>query len=118
MDGSSHRQRTRDATRPWTHDRVLVGPESGQEHVVCELSAQTFGDLAQDVVAGRIAKRLVDLLEPIEAHKQDGRSTLVRAVAEDVRCGLLDELDAAGQARQLVDMRKVLDHFRLENSPR
>ena len=52
------------------HDRVLVAAEPADGRVLVERGADAAGDEAQHFVAGVVAERLVDVLEPVEVHQQ------------------------------------------------
>ena len=53
-------------------DRELVATESGDGVGGPHARAQTLGDRAQELVAGRVTEAVVDVLEPVEVDEQHG----------------------------------------------
>ena len=52
------------------HDRELVAPEPGERVLLAQQRAQARADLAQHLIAGVVAERVVELLEPVEVDEQ------------------------------------------------
>ena len=65
------------------HDeRELVAPESGNSRPAAARADEALGDLAQQPVAGVVAKGVVDLLETVEVEQGDAALPVsVRALA-------------------------------------
>ena len=55
------------------HDRELVAAVAGHEIVGADGLAQREPDAAEDLVAGQMALALVDLLEVVQVHEDDGQ---------------------------------------------
>ena len=71
--------------------------------------AQLLRHLAQHIVADRMAKHVVDLLEAIEVDAQHGERFFTQLGGIDGAGEMLDEVGAIGQIRQGIVMRQMLD---------
>ena len=57
--------------------RELVAAEAGEHVGLAQAAAQQLGDAAQELVAGAVAERVVDVLEVVEVEHQDGAAGAV-----------------------------------------
>ena len=85
-------------------DPELVAAEPGQHPAGRHRSRRRRADLAHQLVAGAVAKGVVDRLEAVEV---DHQHVLVLAAAGEARGQLLDEAGAVEDARQIVVARGV-----------
>ena len=67
------------------HDRELVAAEPRERVVVAQQLLQPRADLAQHLVAGVVAERVVELLEAVEVDQQQRELVAVRAARLDRR---------------------------------
>ena len=63
------------ATRLGHEHGELVAAEPGDRVVLAQSLSEAPSDLSQHLVAGRVAERVVDLLEPIQVHYEHGQLT-------------------------------------------
>ena len=103
------------------HRGILVGTDVAQEHdelvaaeprdVVLRAHdlAQARCDRAQQAIAGRMAERVVDLLELIEVDEQQRRQVRPVVRIRELALDFVLEADPVGQPGQLVEAREVID---------
>ena len=70
---------------------------------------RVIGHRAQQLVAARMAERVVDLLELIEVDEQQRRQLLGVALARQQPSDLVAEIDAVGQRGEFVVARQMGD---------
>ncbi len=80
-------------------DAELVATEAGEQLAIAEQGADALGRQLQHLVAGRMAKQIVDLLEAIEVEAQH-RNLAVGVQPRDALVELFMEHAAIGQAGQ------------------
>ena len=86
----------------------LVAAEARHQSSGADRATQPIGRGAQQLIADRVAERVVDLLELVEVDEQQRRVDVVGLGGEDRR-GALAELDAVGQSGQRVEAREFVD---------
>ena len=90
------------AARQRLQDRVLVVAEAGQQRVGAQPGLQASRDLAQDLVAGAVPERVVDLLEGVDVEQQHRDGAGGGAAGAQRLRGALAKERAVGQAGELV----------------
>ena len=96
-------------------DRELVAAHARDRIGLAHQRAQAAGGILQQLVAGRVAQRVVDVLEVIEIEQMDGH----HVAALDARQRLLEllvEQHAVGKAGERIVQRHVRD-LRLRTAP-
>ncbi len=68
---------------------------------------QPLGDMAKQLVASSMAKRVVDLLEPVEIEHDQGAGTLGTAEARQRRIDPLRHAVAIGQPGERIELREA-----------
>ena len=87
----------------------LVAAEAGHEIFRPQHGAQAIGDGAEQVVAARMAQRVVDLLELIEVDEQQRREMALPVRHLQQPLDLVAEIDPVGQLRELVIAGQMAD---------
>ena len=94
---------------PVDQDRELVAAEAGggvhRAHAVLQAAAH----LLQDLVAGVVAERVVDVLEVVHVHEQDGHRHVLAALGGERVTDAVAEQGAVGQAGEDVVEGLVLE---------
>ena len=93
---------------PNLHDGELVAAHAGDRVGLAHQRAQPIGDHLQELVAGGMAERVVDVLEVVEVEHVGGDHLAALGAGERVLEPLVQQ-DAVGQARQRVVQRHVRD---------
>ncbi len=95
--------------QPGEEHRELVAAEPGDEVLGPGDPVETVPDLDQELVTDVVAQPVVDVLEAVEVHEQEGGVALLRLGADPGQCGghqvavgQAGEGIAAGLALQLV----------------
>ena len=86
--------------------RELVAAEPRERVVVAHAGAEPRPDLAQHLVAGMVAQRVVELLEAVEVDEQERELVAAR----DRRLEAVEQVPAVAQAGQVVGQRLALAH--------
>ena len=89
------------------HDE-LVAAEPADLAAIAGDVGQAVADFDQQLVAGRMTERVVDVLEAVEVEQRD-RGRLLAAVAGQQASQLLLQGQAVGQAGELVIVRDALE---------
>ena len=90
------------------HDGELVAAEARQRVVGAQQLREPRPDLLQDLVAGVMAQRVVELLEAVEVDQQQRELAAVLARGTDRGMESLHEVPSIGEARQVVGERLLL----------
>ena len=110
VNGSASRLSMASTSSPTTQ-RIAASGNDDDEFVAAEtadLAAiagdldQTLADLDQELIAGRVTERIVDVLEAVEIEQRDCGGI---AVAAQQSAQLLLQREAVGQAGELVVVR-------------
>ena len=88
------------------HDELVAAEPARPSRRSPATSDQALADLDQQLVAGRVAERVVDVLEAVEIEQRD-RGRLGAAVAGEQASQLLLQRQAVGQPGQLIVMREL-----------
>ena len=89
--------------------RELVAAEARDRVALADVLLDPLGDLAQQLVADRVAERVVDDLEAVEVEEEDGQPLVVPVgLGHGERQAVVEE-QAVGQVRQRVVEGEVLD---------
>ena len=104
--GGAHRPREVCAGQD---ERELVAADAAGELAAARDAAQARADLREHLVAGDVAVRVVQLLEPVEVHDRDGERRALAIRARDLAGQPLLERAAVGEARQRVGRRAPLE---------
>jgi hypothetical protein len=80
-------------------DRELVAAQPRERVVLAQQLLQPRADLAQHLVAGVVAERVVELLEAVEVDQQQGELVAVGAARLDRRVQRVDQVAAVAEAR-------------------
>ncbi len=91
------------------HDDEFVPAEAGDEVGVAHDRAQAIGHRAEQLVALRMAKRVVHLLELVEVDEQDGAALALLMRLHEHAHDLLAEIGAVRQLGERVVTREVPD---------
>ena len=83
-------------------DGELVAADAGDQVVAAQGAGEALGHVADELVADRVAERVVDVLEMIEIDVEDGRRRAALAHLLDRRFEPLAEIDAVGQAAERI----------------
>ena len=86
-------------------DRELVAAEARERVVVAQELLQARADLAQDLVAGVVAERVVELLEAVEVDQQQRELAVARGRGGDRRVQRVDEMAAVAEPGEVVGAR-------------
>ena len=89
-------------------DRELVAAQPRQRVVLAQQLLQPRADLAQHLVAGVVAERVVELLEAVEVDQQQRELVAVRAARLDRRVQRVDQVAAVAEAGEVVGHRLLL----------
>ena len=89
--------------------RELVAADAGEHVAVAEDAAQCLADAREQLVAGCVPERVVDLLEPVEVEQQQRSGAPVPARPADLALELLLEAPAAEQPGQCVPVGDLLE---------
>ena len=96
-------------SRAFGHDHgELVAAEAGEERAL-ERRAQALRDRAQEPVAGRMTEDVVDLLEPVEIHEQNGEALVRFRRPFEHRGEALIECRPVGQIGERIVMSQPRD---------
>ena len=93
-------------------DREFVAAPTGDKVAWLHQRLQPMGNLDQQLVAARVAKAVVDLLEIVEIEKQHIRARGVVGMRAQRRRQLFFETAAIGQLGDGIDPRHALDRAR------
>ncbi len=74
---------------------------------------QALSDAAQDVVAGRVPERVVDALEVVKVHEQEGDASRLAPLPREGALEVIAQQDAVGEAGQRI-VERVVDESRLQ----
>ena len=97
-------------------DRELVAAEARERVVVAQELLQARADLAQHLVAGVVAERVVELLEAVEVDQQQRQLAVALGRGRDRGVQRVDEVAAVAEAGEVVGARlraavaQALDH--------
>jgi hypothetical protein len=106
-EGPGERLEKTDVHRAGKHRLELIAAQSADLAMVAHHRFQPLGDLAQQSVADRVAKRVVDILEPVEVDEEQRTAFLsARRVAKRF-VERLPHQRAVGQASQRVEPREA-----------
>ncbi len=94
-------------------DAELVAAQPGDRVALTEALLEPETDLLQQLVAARMAERVIDLLEAVEVHDHHGRGHVVAAGRGERVTDAVVEERAVGQVRERVVERLVLVHLGL-----
>ena len=94
-------------------DAELVAAQPRDRVALTEALREPEADLLQQLVAARMAERVVDLLEAVEVHDHHGRGHVVAARRGERLTDAVVEERAVGQVRERVVERLVLVDLRL-----
>ena len=94
-------------------DRELVAALAAHDVALPNRSGQALRDAAQDVVAHRVAERVVDPLEVVEVHEQQGDAARLASLASERPLEVIAQQDAVGEAGQRI-VQRVVDQLGLE----
>ena len=83
-------------------DREFVAAEPGDQVVAAQGAGEPLGDAADQLVADRMAERIVDVLEMVEIDVEHGRGRTALAHLLDHRLEPLAEKDAVGQPAERI----------------
>jgi hypothetical protein len=89
------------------HDGEFVAAEARDRVAVAHMRAQARAGRLEHAVAGRVAHRIVDVLEAVEVEEQNRDAAAVAARAHDGVAQALAEQRAVGQSGQRVVVREV-----------
>ena len=101
------RQQRRDGRSRRGDDGEFVAADAGDEVVVAHGVGQPLRHRADQLVADRMAERVVDVLEVVEVDIEHGRRRAALAHVRDHRLEALAEKDAVGQAAERIVQRKM-----------
>ena len=90
------------------HDE-LVAPEARHGIRIADRLREAARQRLQDFVAGGVAERVIDVLEPVEIHEQERDGTIVASRERDRMIEPLEERGPVVQARQRIEPRKPAD---------
>ena len=107
-DALEHRQHAVGLVEIGQQQAELVAAEAGERVRVADRAADALGDLDQQLVAGGVAERIVDLLEAVEVHQQDRQLGVVAPRVADRLADALAEQDPVGQPGERIVQRLVL----------
>ena len=94
------------------HDRKFVAAQTAHHLMVAHQRLQPRRNLREQLVAGHVAKRIVDRLEPVQIdHQQRTAPAPLRGITQRL-AHRLGQLQAVGQLGQRVVARKIGDLFR------
>ena len=94
-------------------DRELVTALAADDVALADGAGQALRDLAQDVVANRVAERVVDPLEVVEVHEQQGDAARLASLASEGALEVIAQQHAVGEARQGI-VQRVVDQLGLQ----
>ena len=90
-------------------DRELVAAEPRDRVDLAHAAAQPLRHLTQQLVAGRVAERVVDLLEAVEIDQQQREALAVAALARERVLDAVAQQHAVGETGERIVMRHVGD---------
>ena len=97
------------ARDPGHEQRELVAAEARHRVALADVLLDPLGHLAQQLVADRVAERVVDDLEAVEVEEEDGQPLVVAVGLRHGERQAVVEEEAVGQVRQRVVEGEVLD---------
>ena len=86
-------------------DCEFVAAEATDDAIAADAGFQPAGDFAQQLVADRMAERVVDQLEAVEIDQQQGAGAIAADLAEQRFLQLLAQQQAVGNSGQRVEAR-------------
>ena len=89
-------------------DRELLAAYAPRKVACAQLRAQDFGEMAQHLVADRVAPAVVDRLEVVEIAHHHGRAGAAIAHMRELRRDTCHEMAAVRQLREAIGAREFL----------
>ncbi len=93
--------------RPFGQDDELVAAEPPDGVALPEDADEPMGHGLEDLVAGVVAQRVVDVLEVVEVDEQRGHRSVLAPGADEHLVGSVEDQGAVGEAGQRVVQRHV-----------